>query len=140
VKSEFAKAESKLSLPPGYTWPKLNFPSDSVTSRGAGGSRAVTISQAAWECYWVQAIHDRDIAGERRARATLSDLMTNHIVVAPTGASENWSPPQSQTPTATFADDGGYQFKQKMYAEAAAGDPQLLEQSCRANALPGWGS
>jgi hypothetical protein len=140
VKSEFAKAQSKLSLPPGYTWPKLNFPSDSVTSRGAGGSRAVDISQVAWECYWVRAIHDRDTAGERRARAALSDLMANHIVVAPKDASENWSPPQSQTPTATFADDGGYQFKQKAYAEAAAGHPQLLEQSCRANAPPGWGS
>jgi hypothetical protein len=32
-----------------------------------------------------------------------------------------------------FADDGGYQFKQRAYAEAAAGNPRLLQQSCRAN-------
>jgi hypothetical protein len=139
VHSEFAKAESRLSLPPGYAWPKLNFPSDSVTSRGAGGSFAVSMSQSAWECYWVQSIHNRDIAGQQRARAALTDLMTNHIVVAPMGASENWSPPQTGTPLAVYADDGGYQFKQKTYAEAAAGNPQLLEQTCRANAPPGWG-
>jgi hypothetical protein len=139
VNSEFAKAGSKLSLPPGYAWPKFNFPSDSVTSRGAGGSYAVTIAQSAWECYWVQSLRDRDIAAQHRARAALGDLMANHIVIAPKGASENWSPPQTDTPKATFADDGGYQYKQKMYAEAAASHPQLLEQSCRVNAPPGWG-
>ena len=64
--------------------------------------------------------------------------MTNHVVIAPKGASENWSPPQTGVPTATYADDGGYQYKQRAYAEAAAGNPQLLEQSCRANAPPGW--
>jgi hypothetical protein len=32
-----------------------------------------------------------------------------------------------------FADDGGYQFKQRAYAEAADGKPKLLEESCRAN-------
>lgn len=138
VHSEFAKAEGQLSLPPGYTWPKLNFPSDSVTSRGAGGSFAVNMAQTAWECYWVQSIGSHDKAGEQSARAALSDLMTNHIVIAPSGASENWSPPQTGKPLATFADDGGYQYKQRMYAQAAAGHPQLLEQSCRANAPPGW--
>jgi hypothetical protein len=138
VNSEFAKAESMLSLPSGYTWPKLNFPSDSVTSRGAGGSYAVNIAQTAWECYWVQSIRERDLAGQQRARAVLTDLMTNHIAVAPKDASENWSPPQTGTPMATYADDGGYQYKQKMYADAAAGHPQLLAQSCRANAPPGW--
>jgi hypothetical protein len=138
VNSEFAKAESKLSLPSGYTWPKFNFPTDSVTSRGAGGSFAVNMAQTAWECYWVQSIRDGDLAGRQRARAVLTDLMTNHIVVAPKGASENWSPPPTGTPMATYADDGGYQYKQRMYAEAAAGHPQLLAQSCRANSPPGW--
>ena len=32
----------------------------------------------------------------------------------------------SRTPTAAFPDDGGYRYKQRMYAEAAAGHPQLL--------------
>ncbi len=137
VTSEYIDAQSKLSLPPGYTWPEQNFPADSVTSRGGGGSFAVFAAQTAWECYWVQAIRDRDVAGGQRARVALSDLLANHIVVAPSGASENWSPPRSaRTPTAAFADDGGYELKQKMYAEAAAGDPKLLEQSCRANGPP----
>jgi len=137
VSSEFAKAESQLRLPPGYAWPKLDFPKDSVTSRGAGGSFAVTMAQSAWECYWVRSIRDGDGAGQRTARAALADLMTNNVVIAPNGASENWSPPQTGKPIAAFADDGGYQFKQRMYAQAAAGHPRLLEQSCRANAPPG---
>jgi hypothetical protein len=138
VNSEFVKAETQLHLPPGYTWPKFNFPADSVTSRGAGGSSAVTIAQSAWECYWVHSIRGRDAAGQQTARAALSELMANNIVIAPNGASENWSPPQAGKPVATFADDGGYQYKQRTYAQAAAGHPQLLEQSCRANAPPGW--
>jgi len=138
VRSEFAEAESRLTLPPGYTWPKLNFPSDSVTSLGAGGSYAVNMAQSAWECYWVQSIHNHDLAGERRAHAALTDLMTNHIVFTETAATENWSPPQTGTPIAVYADDGGYQYKEKAYAEAAAGRPDLLEQTCRANAPPGW--
>ena len=73
-----------------------------------------------------------------RARR-IYDLMTNHVVIAPKGASENWSPPQTGVPTAVYADDGGYQFKQRAYAEAAAGNAQLLEERCRANAPPGWG-
>jgi hypothetical protein len=134
VNSEYAAAQNDLRLPPGYSWPEQNFPSDSVTSRGAGGAFAVFSAQGAWECYWVRAIGDRDVAAQRRARVALRDLMANHVVVAPDGASENWSPPRAaQTPTATFADDGGYELKQRMYAEAAAGHPQLLEQSCRAN-------
>jgi hypothetical protein len=138
VNSEFAKAESQLRLPPGYTWPKFNFPKDSVTSPGAGGAFAVNMAQSAWECYWVQSIGRRDITGQQTARAALSDLMANHIVVAPNGASENWSPPPTGKPLATYADDGGYQYKQRMYAQAAVGRPKLLEQSCRANAPPGW--
>jgi hypothetical protein len=140
VNSEFTKAESKLYLPPGYTLPKLNFPADSVTGRGAGGSYAVNMAQTAWECYWVQSIRQRDIAGEQTARAALNDLMTNHVVVAPKGASENWSPPKTGNPLATYADDGGYQFKQRMYDQAATGQPQLLEQSCRANRPSGSGN
>jgi len=108
-----------------------------VTSPGAGGAFAVNIAQTAWECYWAQAIGRHDIAGQQHARAALADLMTNHIVVAPNSASENWSPPPTGKPVATFADDGGYQFKQRMYAQAAVGHPQLVQQSCRANAPPG---
>jgi len=135
VQSEYAAAHDRLTLPPGYDWPKLNFPTDSVTSRGAGGAFAVSIAQSAWECYWVDAIRGGDTAGEQLARKALGSLMANNIVVAPSGAPENWSPPQSAgRPIAPFADDGGYEYKERMYAEAAAGRPQLLEQSCRANA------
>jgi hypothetical protein len=134
VKAEYAAAQKQLTLPPGYDWPPLNWPPNSVTSRGAGGSFAVSIDQDAWECYWVGAIHSGDVAGQHRASAALDDLMTNHAVVAPAGAPEDYTPPQSaRTPTLVFARDGGYQYKQRMYAAAAAGKPKLLEQSCRAN-------
>ncbi|HET7572669.1 MAG TPA: hypothetical protein VFJ77_08375 [Gaiellaceae bacterium] len=134
VKSEYAAAQKQLTMPPGYTWPVLHWPPNSVTSRGAGGAFAVSLDQDAWECYWVDAIRSGDVAAQQRAHAALDDLMTNHIVIAPDGAPEDWTPPQSaDTPTLAFADDGGYQYKQRMYAEAAAGDPELLEQSCRAN-------
>jgi hypothetical protein len=134
VAAEYAAAKKQLTMPPGYDWPPLNWPSNSVTSRGAGGSFAVSLDQDAWECYWVGAIHSGDAAGQRRAKAALDDLMTNHIVVAPKGSPEDYTPPQSaRTPTLAFADDGGYQHKQRMYADAAAGKPKLLEQSCRAN-------
>ena len=40
--------------------------------------------------------------------------MANRILVAPAGASENWSPPAwTPWPSLVFADDGGYQFKQR---------------------------
>jgi hypothetical protein len=134
VKAEYRAAQKQLTLPPGYEWPPLNWPSNSVTSQGAGGSFAVNIDQDAWECYWVDAIRSDNVAAEQRSKAALDDLMKNHIVVAPKDAPENYSPPESaSTPTAAYADDGGYQYKQRMYAEAAAGHPQLLEQSCRAN-------
>lgn len=134
VKAEYAAAQKQLPVPPGFTWPSLNWPSNAVTSRGAGGAFAVSIDQAAWECYWVDAIHSGDAAAQRRAQNALDNLMTNHIVVAPAGAPEDYTPPQSSdTPTLAFADDGGYQIKQRMYAEAAAGKPKQLEQSCRAN-------
>jgi hypothetical protein len=134
VKAEYAAAQKQLALPPGYDWPPLHWPSNSVTSRGAGGSFAVNIDQDDWECYWVHAIHSGNAAGERQAQTALDDLMANHIVVAPKGSPEDYTPPQSaHTPTAAFADGGGYQYKQRMYSEAAAGKPALLEQSCRAN-------
>ena len=134
VKAEYAEAQKQLTMPPGYSWPPLHWPANTVTSRGAGGSFAVSLDQDAWECYWVDAIHSDDAAAQRRAQAALDDLMTNHIVIAPAGAPEDYTPPQSsRTPTLAFADDGGYRYKQRMYAAAAAGEPKLLEQSCRAN-------
>jgi hypothetical protein len=134
VKAEYLAAQKQLTLPPGYTWPALNWPKNSVTSLGAGGSFAVTNDQDDWECYWVDAIHSGDIAAQQRAQAALDDLMKNHIVIAPDGASENYSPPNAEdNPTLVFANDGGYQFKQRAYAEAADGEPKQLEQSCRAN-------
>jgi hypothetical protein len=134
VKAEYAAAQKQLTLPPGYDWPPLHWPSNSVTSRGAGGSFAVNIDQDDWECYWVDALHSGNAAGEHKAKTALDDLMASHIVVAPKGAPEDYTPPQSsRTPTAAFADDGGYQYKQRMYSQAAAGKPALLEQSCRAN-------
>ena len=131
--AEYAAAQKQLTMPPGYSWPALHWPAHSVTSPGAGGGFAVTVDQNAWECYWVGAIHSGDVAAGRRAQAALDDLMTNHTVVAPAGASENWSPPQADNPTQVFANDGGYQYKQRIYADAAAGNPQQLEQSCRVN-------
>jgi hypothetical protein len=134
VKSEYLKAQQQLTLPPGYAWPPLHWPAHTVTSLGAGGSFAVNNDQDIWECYWVNAIKSADVAAGRRAHAALDDLLTNHAVIAPSGASENWSPPNAEsTPTMVFADDGGYQFKQRAYAEAADGKPKLLEESCRAN-------
>jgi hypothetical protein len=134
VKAEYAKAKTELTLPPGYAWPKLHWPAHTVTSRGAGGGYAVAFDQGAWECYWVTAIRSGDAAASRRAHIALDYLLAKNSVVAPAGASENWSPPIAEdTPTQVFADDGGFQYKQRMYAAAAAGNPQQLEQSCRNN-------
>jgi|tagenome__1003787_1003787.scaffolds.fasta_scaffold20988255_3 hypothetical protein len=134
VKAEYAAAQKQLAMPPGYRWPPLHWPSNSVTSRGAGGAFAVSLDQDAWECYWVDSIRSGDDAAQQRAKAALDNLLRNHIVVAPAGAPEDYTPPQSaRTPTLAFADDGGYELKQRMYADAAAGKPKLLEQSCRAN-------
>ena len=134
VKAEYATAQKQLTLPPGYTWPPLRWPPHSVTSLGAGGSTAVVIDQTTWECYWVDAIHSADVPAEQRAQAALDDLIANHIMVAPAGASEGWSPPNAtQVPMLVFADHGSYQDTQRTYAEAAAGKPKLLEESCIAN-------
>jgi len=60
--------------------------------------------------------------------------MTKHTAIAPSGASENWESPQAVgTPTQVFADDGGYQYKQRIYAQAAAGDAAGVAQSCAVN-------
>jgi hypothetical protein len=132
--SEYLQAQKLLTLPPGYTWPSIHFRSDSVMNRGAGGSFAVSIDQSAWECYWAAAIRSGDTSGGARAQAVLADLMRHRTLVAPKDASENWSPPAGTPwPVQVFADDGGYQYKERIYREAAAGDPALLEQSCRAN-------
>jgi hypothetical protein len=134
TKHEYLRAQHQLTLPPGATWPQFNIEPNSVTSRGAGGGRAVGISQNAWECYWVRAIDRGDVPAQRRAHGELEALLKNNVIVAPKNASENWTPPNPpQAPYAVFADDGGYQWLQAMYKKAAAGDAADLRSSCRAN-------
>ena len=132
-RAEYKRAQTILGLPPGYTWPAIDFRADTVMVRGGGGSMAVSIDQSAWECYWVGAIKRGDTAAAARAQLVLDDLMKNRISVAPAGAPENWGPTDKTFPWLVFANDGGYQFKQRIYAAAAAGKPAGLEQSCRAN-------
>lgn len=132
-RAEYKRAQAILELPPGYTWPAIDFRADTVMVRGGGGSMAVSIDQSAWECYWVGAIERGDGAAATRAKGVLDDLMRDRISIAPEGAPENWAPTNAMFPWLVFADDGGYQFKQRIYAEAAAGKPAGLEQSCRAN-------
>ena len=133
TKQEYKTAQSELTLPPGVTWPELNVDPNSVTSRGGGGSSAVMIAMGSWECYWADAIRSGDEQAQQRAHAELNSLFANHVVIAPAGASENWFPTGHPFPVVAFADDGGYQYKQQMYADAAAGRPKQLFQSCRAN-------
>ena len=132
-RAEYERAQTILQLPPGYTWPAIDFRANTVMVRGGGGSMAVSIDQSAWECYWVDSIKRGDSAGATRAHTVLDDLMKNRISIAPEGAPENWGPTNKTFPWLVFADDGGYQFKQRIYAEAAAGKPAGLEQSCRVN-------
>jgi hypothetical protein len=132
-RAEYRRAQTILDLPPGYTWPAIGFRADTVMVRGGGGSMAVSIDQSAWECYWAGAIERGDTAAATRAEGVLDDLMRNRISIAPRGAPENWAPENATFPHLVYADDGGYQFKQRIYAEAAAGKPAGLEQSCRAN-------
>jgi hypothetical protein len=131
--AEYLRAQTILTFPPGYTWPNIHFRADTVMNRGGGGSFAVSIDQDAWECYWVGAIKRGDSAAAARAHQELDDLMANRISIAPAGASENYAPTGVTFPHLLFADDGGYQHKRQMYADAAAGKPAQLEQSCRAN-------
>lgn len=134
TRHEYKVAQHQLTLPPGATWPSLHIPPDTVTGRGAGGGHAVLAAQSAWECYWVNAIHLGDTAAQTRAHAELNALLAHNVIVAPNGASENWTPPNPpRTPYAVLADDGGYQWIQQAYALAAAGHPQRLIDSCTAN-------
>ena len=133
TKQEYKTAQSELTLPPGVTWPELNVDPNSVTSRGGGGSSAVMVAMGSWECYWADAIKSGDEQAQQRAHAELNSLFANHVVIAPAGASENWFPTGHTFPVVAFADDGGYQYKQQMYADAAAGRPKSLLRSCRAN-------
>jgi hypothetical protein len=113
----------------------LHIDPNSVTGRGAGGGHAVLISENAWECYWVKAISRGDAAAQERAHRELDALVANNILVAPAGAPEDYTPPNPpKVPYAVFADDGGFEWIRQNYALAAAGHPQRLTQSCRANA------
>jgi hypothetical protein len=130
----YVAAQRDLTLPPGATWPARTLPAQTVTSRYQPGGEAVGIAQGAWECYWAHAIHTGDRAAQVRAHAALEQLVANHIVVAPRGSSENVEPPASvKMPVEVYAGDGGLQYVKRMYALAAAGNPTLLDQSCRAN-------
>ncbi len=122
-----------LTLPPGATWPDLNIPANSVTTRGGGGAYAVMIAMGSWECYWADAIRSGDDQAQQQSHAALTSLLHDHAVIAPAGASENWAPTGHAFPVVAFADDGGYQYKEKIWAQAAAGNPQNLIQSCKAN-------
>jgi hypothetical protein len=133
TRQEYRNAQDVLTLPPGATWRELNLDPDSVTSRGGGGSYAVMAAMSSWECYWVDAIRNGDERAQQQSHAELTSLLRDHVVIAPPGASENWAPTGHAFPVAAFADDGGYQYKEQMYADAAAGRPKMLIQSCRAN-------
>ena len=142
TKAEYLRAQSRLELPPGATWPRLDFgPANSVTGRGAGGGIAVLNAQNAWECYWVRSIRSGDTAGQARAHAALDNLLAHNIIEAPAGADENWMPANPpNVPLAVFAHDGGLDSIRANYAAAAAGHPRSLAQSCYANApgtIPG---
>jgi hypothetical protein len=131
---EYRLAQRQLTLPPGATWPVLHVDSNSVTGRGAGGGRAVLISQNRWECYWAHAIRTGDRPAQRRAESVLRGLLAHNILVAPPGAPEDYVPPNPpKVPYAVMADDGGYQFMQRTLDQAAAGHPRQLIESCRAN-------
>jgi hypothetical protein len=130
----YRAATRELTLPPGVKWPYRTLAANSVTSRDYPGGMAVGISQISWECYWVSAIRTHDIAGEHHAQAALADIVQHHIVVAPPGSPENVAPPASvKPPFEIYASDGGLQFDKHMYAQAAAGNPAGIAQSCRAN-------
>lgn len=131
---EYRLAQRRLTLPPGQTWPALGIDPDSVTGRGAGGGRAVLISQNRWECYWVHAIRAGDTAGQEQAKTVLGGLLAHNVLVAPPGAPEDYVPPNPpRVPFVVMADDGGKQFMERTIQQAVAGHPEQLEQSCRAN-------
>ena len=134
TRHEYRAAQHRLTLPPGYSWPSLHIDPNSVTGVGAGGGHAVLAAQNAWECYWVDAIRTGDTGAQHRARSELTALLDHNVLVAPSGAPENWTPPTPpQAPYAVLADDGGFEWKRQTYALAAVGHPQRLIDSCRAN-------
>lgn len=136
TRQEYLEAQSQLTLPPGVEWPEPEpLQSDSVTTRGAGGGRAVLIAMNAWECYWVRAIRSDDEAAGLRAQDELNTLLAHNVFEAPAGAPEGWTPtPLPPVPFAVFAHDGGLDWTRRAYEQAAAGDPGNLTDSCRANA------
>ena len=134
TRAEYVQAQKQLTLPPGYTWPKMYIPANSVTGVGAGGGHAVLAAMNAWECYWVDAVRDGDTAAAQQAHAQLDALMAHNIIEAPAGAPENYAPPNPPAvPYAVFAHDGGLDWIREGYAMAAAGNPQRVSDSCRAN-------
>ena len=136
----YRSATHRLTLPPGERWPDRTLPAHTVTARTQPGGEAVAIAQVSWECFWAAAIRRGDAAAGDRAHATLNDLLAHHVLVAPPGSPENVAPPAgTKPPFAIFADDGGLRYARHMYAQAAAGHPRLLYQSCRVNG-PGAGS
>ena len=131
TKSEYLEAQKSLTLPPGASWPEFKIEPNTVTSKGGGASRAVMVTQRAWECYWVQTIRERDLRGQHSAYSQLQKLLANNVIVAPSGAPEDWAPsPAPKGPYAIWANDGGLEYFQKTYAAAASGRPQRLIQSC----------
>jgi hypothetical protein len=135
TRAEYLQAQKELTLPPGYSWPVLKVAENSITGRGAGGGHAVLIAQNAWECYWVQAIRDGDTATQQRAHDQLNALLAHNMLEAPPGAPENYTPPNPpKVPYVVFAHDGGLDWIRATYAQAAAGNPKNLIDSCRANA------
>jgi hypothetical protein len=130
----YRAATRELTLPPGQSWPHRTLPPNTVTGMSQPGGEAVAISRVRWECYWGKAIRSGDTAAQVSAQAALADINANHTLVAPNGSSENVAPPSNiKGPYEIFANDGGIQFVTKMYADAAAGRPAMLFQSCRAN-------
>jgi hypothetical protein len=130
----YRAATRELTLPPGQSWPHRTLAPHTVTGMSQPGGEAVAISRARWECYWGSAIRSGDTAAQTRAQAALADINANHTLVAPDGSSENVAAPSNiKGPYEIFANDGGIQFVKTMYADAAAGRPAMLFQSCRAN-------
>jgi hypothetical protein len=133
TRHEYKQAQSTLTLPPGYDWPKLHVAANTVTSPGAGGGDAVMAAMWAWEDYWLTAIKEGDAVAQERSHAELLRLL-DHVVIAPDGVSENWTPPSPPAgPFVIFADDGGIELLRKAFTQAADGDPGLLRQRALAN-------
>lgn len=134
VRREYQQAQHQLTLPPGYRWPNFHWPSHTVTGVGMGSGEAVLIDQTDWECYWVTAIRHGDAAAQQQAHGVLWRLLHHNMFTAPPNASENWTLPNPPTyPYVVMADDGGWKSLERTYEQAAAGHPQQLIESCRAN-------